>query len=481
MKASSAPLKVLFASVEVAPFAWTGGMGDVAGSLPKALHKLGVDVRVIMPKHRGCAEKAGSTQRIVSTCEVHMPWWVTGCAVDEGRLPGSEVPVYFVEHQQYFDREGVYGPPGASWQDNLERFSFFCRSVVEVLRHVDWQPDLVHLNDWHTSLLALYQRLWGLDFGTVYTAHQLGPAFHGTFPAAQQTLAGIDLGRPETRRFVAHGQIDLARAGLALADRANTVSERYAQEVAAGGSEEGVSDLVGELGDRFCGILNGIDTEVWNPRLDRVIAAQYSEEDLRGKLECRRALQREVGLPVTDSVPLVGMVSRLDQLKGFDLIQAALPQLGGAQFVFLGSGDPGYATFLEGTARYREDVAAVCRFDSDLARKIYAGADILLMPSRREPAGLAQMIALAYGTIPVVHYTGGLADTISEDPRHQNGFVFHEYRPDHLMAALGRAFNAYRDGERWQDLMRHAMRCDHSWGASAAKYREMYLGALQTP
>lgn len=467
-------MRVLFASVEVAPFAWTGGMGDVAGSLPKALGELGVDIRVIMPKHRGAAARAPDLRRVVENCPVHMPWWVTGCAVDQTHLPGADVPVYLVENDHYFDREGIFGPPGGAWGDNLERFAFFCRAVIESLIGLQWRPDIIHLNDWHTALIALYRAQWGLDFRTVYTAHQFGPAFHGTFPTDHQALAGIDLGRPEVRSFVGGGEIDLARAGLALADMVNTVSERYAHEVAQPDTEEDVWDLIAARQDRFLGILNGIDYDVWSPVRDEGIAARYSAEDPSGKRKCKADLQRLAGLPQDSGVPVIAMVSRLDALKGFDLVLEALPRLGDMQFVCLGSGDPAYAAALQTAARRRDDIAAIIQFDADLARKFYAGADIFLMPSRREPAGLAQMIALAYGAIPVVHKTGGLADTISEDPESRNGFVFEEYTTDAMLAALRRALDTYRDRDAWQRLVAHSMNCDFSWDRSARRYLEMY-------
>jgi starch synthase len=452
-------------------------MGDVAGSLPKALRELGVDVRVIMPKHRGAAERAGDVSRVVGHCPVHMPWWVTGCSVDETRLPGTDVPVYMVEHNQYFDRDEIYGPPGGGFSDNLERFTFFCRAVVECIPGLQWEPAVVHLNDWHTSLLALYQKQWGLGFRTAYTAHQLGPGYHGTFPAEQQLLAGIDLGRPETRRFVRDGVVDLARAGLALADAANTVSPQYAREVAQAGSEEDVWDLVGDMGTRFVGILNGIDYTVWNPATDAAIAARYTADDMKGKAECKRALRVELGLP-DDDVPLVVMVSRLDPIKGLDLVLEVLPRIEGAQFVFLGSGDPRYETALEYAAHSRADVRAVCHFDPALSHRVYAAGDVLLMPSRREPAGLTQMIAVGYGTIPVVHRTGGLADTIHEGDEDGNGFVFESYTAADFEGALRRALDAYGDRARWGRLVRRAMGCDFSWRSSAEKYLQLYERAL---
>lgn len=454
-------------------------MGEVAGSLPKALRELGVDIRVIMPLYPGTLAKAGDTRRAVDSCMVHMPTWVTGCAIHEGRLPGSGVPVYFVEHDQYFARPSIYGPPGESYGDNLERFTFFCRAAIESQAGLQWQPDIVHLNDWHTALVALYQRSWGLPFRTAYTGHQFGQAFHGTFPATGQAVAGIDLGRPETRLFVRDGQIDLARAGLALADVVNTVSERYAAEVSQEGSEEGVWDLVAARGERFRGILNGIDTQAWDPGTDRALAASYTAADLSGKAACKAALQARAGLEQNPDIPLVAMVSRLDAIKGYDLVCAALPHLSGAQFVFVGTGEARFAETLRYAASTRSDVGTFVEFDPALARQTYAGADLFLMPSRREPAGLAQMMALAYGTVPVVHRTGGLADTVSEDPAQQNGFTFEQYSVEDMLAALARALGAYRDSDAWSRLVQRGMACDFSWERSAAKYVEMYELALR--
>ncbi len=456
-------------------------MGDVAGTLPKALHGEGLDIRVIMPKHRGALNAAGDVHRAVDTCFVHMPWWVSGCAVDEARLPHSDVPIYFVEHGHYFDRDGIYGTPGMDYGDNLERFAFFCRSVPEVIAGLQWQPDVVHLNDWHTSLLALYQKSWDLDFRSVYTAHQLTETYHGIFPADQQPLAGIDLGRFEVRRFVREGSIDLARMGLILADAANTVSEQYAAEVAVPWSPEGVWDIVAERGDHFCGILNGVDYEQWNPATDIAIAAHFDAKDLTGKATCKAELQRMSGLPVDPDVPLMAMVTRLDPIKGLDLVMAAMPRLTGVQFLLLGSGDPHYADFFRYVAALRGDVAAMITFGPQIARQVYAGADMFLMPSMREPAGLAQMIALRYGTIPIVHRTGGLADTISEAAENQNGFEFHNYAVEDMLAAIDRAKAAYCDKQTWRALIDRAMACDHSWGRSAKRYVELYERALSAP
>jgi starch synthase len=256
------------------------------------------------------------------------------------------------------------------------------------------------------------------------------------------------------------------------------VSERYAWEVAQPWAEEGVQDLIALRGDRFRGILNGIDYDVWNPAKDAVVVANYSPGKMAGKAACKKHLQEIAGLQVDPDRPLIGMVSRLDALKGFDLIIPALNDLRDAQFVFLGSGDPVYAAALNAAAAVRDDVSVFLQFNSDLARQVYAGADMLLMPSRREPSGTSQMIALKFGAIPIVHMTGGLADTISEELEDQNGFVFRSYNVDDFIAAVRRACAAYRDPVAWSALVDRAMACDFSWDRSARKYIEMYEAAL---
>lgn len=472
-------MKVLFLSVEVVPFAATGGLGEVAGSLPRALAGLGLDMRVMMPKHRQAALTASDAVRAVDYCPVHMPWWVTGCAVDETRLPRCDVPVYLVEHHQYFDRDPIYGPGGSSYPDNLERFVFFCRAAIESLPGLGWQPDVVHLNDWHVALLALYQKSWSLGWRTVYTAHQLGMAYHGIFPASMQMLAGVDLGRPEARLFVRDGHMDLARAALALADMTNTVSPRYAAEVSQPGSEEGVADIIASRPGRFRGILNGLDYADWSPAADPHIAAPFTAADLTGKRACKTALQQELGLPVDAEAPLVAMVARLDEIKGWRLVWEALPHHPAAQFVLLASpGDESLRGLVEGAHSRHPGARGLVRQDLGLAHRVYAGADLFLMPSLREPCGLAQMVALAYGAVPVAHRTGGLADTVTEGGPHGNGFLFEPARAQELSAALERALTAYADRPGWESLMRRGMACDFSWDRSAREYLHMYEGAL---
>lgn len=476
-------MKVLFVSAEVTPFAKVGGLADVAGSLPKALRQLGVDIRVVMPKYRTVAKSAAELRRAVPACAVPMPGWTPGCALDEAVLPGSDVPVYFVEHNDYFWREHVYGPPGGAYPDNLERLSFLCRAALAVLEPLGWSPEVFHLNDWHTAPLAVLVRQRGLPQATVFTAHNLGGGYQGVFAAEQAWILGIDASQPWVGKFLSETEVNLARAGLACADKISTVSPTYAREVADPAIGAGVDDLIRERGDDVWGILNGIDYDFWNPATDPFLDsaagyANFSADDPSGKAKCKAALQAEMGLPREADVPLMAMVTRLDAQKGLDLVRAVLPDLKGAQIVILGTGAHEYETFFAQEAQVRPDVAVALKFDERLAHRIYAGADMFLMPSRFEPCGLGQMIALRYGTIPIVRATGGLADTVHEDGPQANGFVFTDYAPKALRAAIDRAIAAYRDKVRWARLVANAMACDFSWGASARRYLQLYEQAL---
>lgn len=472
-------MKILFASAEVAPFAKVGGLADVAGSLPVALAERGHDLRVIMPKYPSVTQSDAQLWRAIPDCPVPMSGGPSGCSLDESRLPESEVPIYFVEHHDYFSREGIYGPPGGAYPDNLERLTFFCRAVLAVLEPLGWQPEVIHLNDWHTALLAVY--LKDRPPATVFTIHNLGPGYQGTFPEDELPVTGLQADYPCVREFVGEGQVNLAAAGLACADMVNTVSPTYAQEIADSSFSGNLAKLVRRRGQDLWGILNGLDYEVWNPTTDKALVSNYDADDLSGKAEGKAALQREAGLPEAPEVPLVGMVTRLDAQKGLDLLAQALPQLAGMQLVILGTGAPKYEKVLRQVSQRREEVTAFLSFDRQLARRIYAGADLFLMPSRYEPCGLGQMIAMRYGTIPVVRATGGLADSVTERGHRghkQNGYVFSRYSARDMLAAIGRALRTYRKRpRRWQELVRCAMRSDFTWSRSAEQYEKLYQAA----
>ena len=474
-------MKILLVSAEVAPFAKVGGLADVAGSLPLALAARGHDFRVIMPKYRSVSQGPWERWRAVPECPVPMAGWTSGCALDEARLPGSEVPIYFIEHEDYFNRPGVYGPPGGAYEDNLERLTFFCRATLAVLEPLGWRPDVIHLNDWHTALIAVY--LQGGAPRTVFTIHNLGAAYQGTFPADQLSVTGLRPDFPCTANFVHDGMLNLAAAGLACANVVNTVSPTYAQEIADPAFSAGLAELVRARGKSVWGILNGIDYVAWDPATDGALAQNYSAADPAGKAACKAALQEAAGLPVRPEVPLVGMVTRLDDQKGLDLVAEALPQLHGLQLVVLGTGAREYENLFRRLSAEREDVAAFLTFDDRLARQIYAGADLFLMPSRYEPCGLGQMIAMRYGTVPVVRATGGLADSVIERGRRgrkQNGFVFSEYSAAEMVAALGRAQQLFvKRPDRWRALLGNALAADFSWARSAGDYERLYQAALK--
>lgn len=476
-------MKILFASAEVAPFAKVGGLADVAGSLPLALAELGHDVRVIMPKYLSVAQGAEQGKwplwRAVPGVPVPMSGWTSGCALDESRLPGSEVPLYCVEHHDYFSRPGIYGPPGGAYPDNLERLTFFCRATLAVLPPLGWTPEVIHLNDWHTSLLAVY--LEGGAPATVYTIHNLGPAYQGTFPPTMLPVTGLQASFPCTGAFLVNDQLNLAAAGLACSRKISTVSPTYAREIADPAFYGDLASLVQRRGADVQGILNGIDYHAWDPATDAALPAPFSAADLTGKARCKAALQEEAGLPVRADLPLVGLVTRLDAQKGLDLVAEALEQLPDMQLVVLGTGDPALEkTFAAAAERY-ENIAVWLKFSDPLARRIYAGSDLFLMPSRYEPCGLGQMIAMRYGTLPVVRATGGLADSVTETAtatQPQNGFVFTGYNTEELLAALQRAAQAFADGKRWAKLVQNALATDFTWTRSAAEYVQLYEAAL---
>ncbi len=475
-------MRILFVSAEVAPFAKVGGLADVAGSLPLALAELGHDVRVIMPKYLSVTQGAEAGRwplwRAVPGVPVPMPGGTSGCALDESRLPGSEVPLYCIEHHDYFSRPGVYGPPGGAYPDNLERLTFFCRAVLAVLPHLGWTPDVLHLNDWHTALLAVY--LQGGTPATVYTIHNLGAAYQGTFPRTLLPVTGLRDDYPCTRDFVLGDQLNLAAAGLSCARLISAVSPTYAREIADPAFSGDLAPLVRRRGSDVRGILNGIDYDAWNPATDSTLPANFSPADLSGKARCKAALQEQAGLPIRPDVPLVGLVTRLDAQKGLDLVAQALDRLPEVQMVVLGTGDPELESVFAAAAAQHENLTVWLKFSDPLARLIYAGSDLFLMPSRYEPCGLGQMIAMRYGTLPVVRATGGLADSVTERGRRgrpQNGFVFESYTAADLLSALTRAAQAFANPRRWRQLVANAFGTDFTWTRSAAEYVRLYTAA----
>jgi starch synthase len=487
-------MKVVLASSEVAPFAKTGGLADVAGALPRELEKLGHEVTVFMPAHR-CIKS--SAQQIEPTqSEFVIP---VGNQVEFGRLwksklPESQVPVYFVDHAEYFDRWGLYGSEGTDYRDNCERFTFFSRAVLESIRILDLDPDIVHCNDWQTGLIpALLKCEYGDHPGfqkasSLITIHNL--AYQGAFGYEKMAVTGLDAKYFNWRQMEFHGNLNLLKTGIVFADSINTVSPTYAAEIRGPEQGCGLEGVLQTRADRLSGILNGIDVSEWNPETDQHIAATFgSDFDLGignpGKAECKHALQVEAKLDPNPDVPLIGIVGRLATQKGWSLILPVLKECldsVSAQWVILGTGEPDYHHVLTSLHRsYPHRLGLTLGFSNEYAHRIEAGADTFVMPSRYEPCGLNQMYSMAYGTIPIVRRTGGLADTVVNathetiDNQTANGFSFDESSPAALHATLARALRVYHDHRPiWNQLAQTGMKRDWSWASSAKTYEQLY-------
>ena len=475
-------MRVVMAASEVVPYAKTGGLADVVGALPHALHRLGVDVAVIMPKYQSITPERFPLRRTEWTLQVPVSTLTVSARVLQSELD-DEVPVYLIEADQYFARPGLYGTAGGDYLDNAERFAFFGRAIPALLQRLG-ALDVLHCHDWQTALAPVFlrtdlARYPGLErVRTVLTVHNLG--YQGLFWHFDWHLLNIDW-----RYFTAdwlefYDKISYLKGGIVCADAITTVSPTYAEEIQTPELGHGLDGVLAARSDALTGILNGVDYDEWSPEHDSHIAARYSADDLSGKAPCKADLQAAVGLPVDAKVPLIGIVSRLVDQKGFDLIAAIAPQLlrKRLQIVVLGRGDPSYEELLlDLQRRFTKRLAVRIAFDNTLAHKIEAGSDMFLMPSHYEPCGLNQMYSLRYGTIPIVRATGGLQDSIVEFDARRNegtGFKFTDYSGVALLACIERALRVYGAETSWSTLMRNAMRADFSWGRSAAAYAELY-------
>lgn len=482
-------LRILFVASEVEPFAKTGGLADVAGALPKALEGLGHDVRVFMPKYRGVEGPAGPLRTVVPRLAVPLGDRVVEGSVVQGHT-GKAVPVYFLAQDHYYDRPTLYTTPEGDYPDNCERFVFFCRAALEALSALDWTPQVIHVHDWQAGLIPVYlETLYrdgpiGRDVATVFTIHNL--AYQGLFWHYDMPMTGLgwDLFTPAGIEF--YGKLSFLKGGLVFSDLLTTVSPTYAAEIQTPEFGEGLDGVLRERGADLVGILNGIDYEAWNPATDAEIPKRFGPDDPEGKAACKAGLREELGLASPGRpAPLVGMVSRLADQKGLDLVDAVVPGIvaAGGQFALLGAGDERYERAFTELARAHPGAVAVrIGFDAGLARRIYAGADCFLMPSRYEPCGLGQLIALRYGTIPIVRRTGGLADTVREWDRatgRGTGFGFDAYAPEPCWSAVARALAAYADATAWRRLVKNAMAEDFSWEASAEQYVNCYRKAVK--
>lgn len=477
-------MKILFCTSEAVPFAKTGGLADVSGALPAALAEHGCDVCVALPRYGSIPLGA---LRSMGTVTVPLGGAQVTATIYQGHLPDGKVPVWLVDQPQWFDRPGLYGEDGRDYPDNLTRFTLFCRAILAWARQQSaWRPDVVHCNDWQTALIPvlLQSEAPSAASPTLLTIHNL--AYQGLFGAEQWDLLGLPRSLFTPAGLEYWGKINLLKGGLVFADVLNTVSETYAKEIQTPEFGFGLDGVLRARRDELFGILNGVDYRVWDPSHDRFIPATYTDEDLAGKRVCKEHLQRALGLAVDPDVPVLGMVTRLVDQKGIDLVAKVIVEVFGlgTQFVLLGTGEPAYHRFFEELARrFPRQAGITLGFDEALAHRIEAGADIFLMPSRYEPSGLNQLYSLRYGTVPVVRRTGGLADSIVDltsetlERGTANGFVFEEPTPAALFGAIRRALTAFHDNKVWRLLQLVGMRADFSWRSSAAKYLQLYARA----
>jgi len=477
------PLNVLMLAAEIVPFVKVGGLADVVGALPKALHALGHDVRLVMPRYKQIDPERFHLTTVLEDVPISMGSYHVKVSVCQGTI-GDDISVYLIDAPRYFERENIYG-----YTDDGERFILFCRAALEVMRVLDWSPDIVHCNDWHTGIVPNWMHTLYKDdpffahAATVYTIHNL--AYQGIFGNRILEVAGVaaqGFVYPQIPELA--NVVDIMGRGIFFSDAITTVSERYAQEILTPEFGERLDHMLRTRRERLFGILNGIDYQQLNPATDHYIHSHFDIHTLDARAENKSVLQEQAHLPVRADVPLIGMVSRLADQKGFDLIAQIMEPLlaQGIQFVVLGIGDQRYhELFQHFAARYPEQVSIFLTFNTEIAQRIYAGSDMFLMPSRFEPCGLSQLIAMRYGCIPIVRSVGGLADTVQEyDPRtgEGNGFAFVHYDAWELFAAIVRALEVYRFKDIWRTLQQRGMAADHSWHASAMRYVEVYRDAL---
>ena len=478
-------MRILFVASEGLPFSKTGGLADVLAGLPKALVALGHEVAVVLPRSRGAVEAARVTPRIV------VPSLTVGPS-DRPRFPAvlgdmviDGVQYFLLDDPGYFDRENLYGDAAGDYPDNAERYAQLSRAAIEIAKHV-WPPDIIHCHDWQAALVPVLLRSVYADdpalaaVRCVLTVHNLG--YHGQFPADTLARVGLPRSLMHMDRLEFFGDINYLKGGLVYADYLTTVSRRYAREIQTPQVGHGLDGVLATRADRLVGILNGADYAEWNPADDPRVAAAFTADDLAGKRVCRQDLLGQFALP-DPAGPVLGMVSRLVDHKGFDLVTAALDALVGLglTIVVLGSGETRYETALrEFAARHPKRCGVRIGYDEKLAHKIIAGSDMFLMPSHEEPSGLTQLYSLRYGTVPIVRATGGLHDSIEpHDPPRSvgTGFTFTDYTTEAMLEAVRRARAAYDDRPRWRQLRRAGMGKDFSWPNSARRYVEVYAAA----
>ena len=481
-------MRVVYLSSEVVPFAKTGGLADIAGAIPKSLQKLGVEITVIMPLYGIIKENKYPLVKTDIQFEVRIGDKLKSGYVYKGFMPDSKVPVYFLDNEQYYGRNGLYNYPETTkdFEDNSERFIFLSQGALEVINKLNIYPDIVHCNDWQTGLVPVYlktiyaRKECFKNTKTILTIHNI--AYQGLFWHWDMKLTGLDWGLFNLKQLEFYGKLNFLKGGVVFSDLINTVSKTYAKEIQTPEYGEGLDGVLRDRSKDLYGIINGMDYSIWNPETDKFIIANYGVKNLSGKQLCKKALQNKFRLPERN-IPVVGMITRLTDQKGLDLVVDKFQDLMKAdlQFVLLGTGEQKYQELFQTYAnKYPAKVAVKLNFDECSAHEIEAGSDMFLMPSRFEPCGLNQLYSLKYGTVPIVRSTGGLADTITDVRSYPitngkaNGFLFKEYNSDLLLATIIRALDLFKNKTKWTKLMISGMSQDWSWDISAREYIALY-------
>ncbi len=489
---SNKKFKILFVTPEVTPFAKTGGVADVSASLPKKLLELGHQVRIVLPKYGSIDERIFKIHEVIRLKDLKTVVNKTEVefSIRSSFLVGAKarVQIYFLDNKEYFSgRHGIYGNPktGKTYPDNDERFILFARSIFPLIEQLGWVPDIIHCNDWQTGLLPVYLKTLYSDFPffrnarTVFTIHNLGS--QGIFPKSVFNKTGLPEELKNENGILHNNKINFMKAGIKYADVVTTVSPSYAEEICTlDERSEGLKDVLCSRRKDIYGILNGIDLRVWNPEKDKFIAKKYSVKSLKNKALNKEALAKAFGFKVEEHLPVIGMISHLNDQKGFNLIKKSFTSLMKlpARFVLLGKGDARYETFFKNAAKKHKNFFCKIGFDEKLAHLIEAGADMFLMPSQYEPCGLNQMYSLTYGTVPIVRSTGGLKDTVEPFNKKKGtgtGFVFSDFETEDLLKAVKDAIKIFtEDPKTWQKIMKKGMKADFSWQKSTKKYISLY-------
>ncbi len=466
-------MNILFAASEAVPYAASGGLADVVGSLPKAIKAKGHDCRVVMPLYKTIKKELTDNMTLLTNITVDVSWRKQYCGILTAEYNG--IVYYFLDNKYYFDRDGLYG-----FYDDCERFVFFSRAVLEMLRYIDFKPDIINGNDWQTALIPVYYNVFykyqqGYEqIKNVFTIHNI--EYQGRYgKEVLNELMGIPMYHSNLLEY--DGYINMMKGAIETADLITTVSPSYAWEILDPWYAHGLDRILVTKQYKIKGILNGIDKEVYNPEKDSIIAANYSPENLTGKTKCKKELLSELNLN-DDGSPVMGIVTRFVGHKGIDLIRCVFEEMvsRGIEFAILGSGEHVFEEFFREMAlRYPGKVSVTLGFIPQLSRKIYAGSDMFLMPSQSEPCGLAQMISMRYGTIPIVRETGGLRDSVRDNGGIDgNGYTFKSYNANDMLDSIKRAQHDYDDKEKWNSLVKRAMICDYGWSTSAEDYINAY-------